>query len=128
MSLSIPKLNELQEYYNRQDLLEKVVEQIQKDFNWFSLEIKFTNNLELSAYQELYQQILPLIEEMLNDDYIKLTSMLYRIDIDEDFLNRRLKETPNADTDEVITDLIIKRELQKVIIKQIYSSGIKPST
>lgn len=123
MSLSIPKLNELQEYYNRQDLLEKVVTQIQKDFNWFSLQIKFSNNPELSAYQELYQQILPLIDEMLNDDYIKLMSMLYRIDIDEDFLNRKLKETPNADTDEVITDLIIKRELQKVIIKQVYSSG-----
>ena len=123
MSLSIPKLNELQEYYNRQDLLKKVVEQIQKDFNWFSLEVKFANKPELSAYQELYQQILPLIEEMLNDDYIKLMSMLYRIDIDEDFLNRKLKETPNADTDEVITDLIIKRELQKVIIKQMYSSG-----
>ena len=123
MSLSIPKLNELQEYYNRQDLLEKVVEQIQKDFNWFNLKIKFSNNPELSAYQELYQEILPLIDEMLNDDYIKLMSMLYRIDIDEDFLNRKLKETPNADTDEVITDLIIKRELQKVIIKQMYSSN-----
>lgn len=124
MSLSIPKLNELQEYYNRQDLLEKVVNQIQKDFNWFSLEIKFSNNPNLSAYQELYQQILPLIEEMLNDDYIKLMSILYRIDIDEDFLNRKLKETPNADTDEVITDLIIKRELQKVIIRHLYSSGL----
>ncbi len=122
MSLSIPKLTKLQEYYNRQDLLEKVVEQIQKDFNWFSLEIKFSNKPELSAYQELYQEILPLIDEMLNDDYIKLMGMLYRIDIDEDFLNRKLKETPNADTDEVITDLIIKRELQKVIIKQMYSS------
>ena len=123
MSLPIPKLNELQPYYNRQDLLEKVVAQIQKDFDWFNLEVKFTNNLELSAYQELYEQILPLIEEMLNDDYIKLMSILYRIDIDEDFLNRKLKEIPNADTDEVIADLIIKRELQKVIIKHIYSSG-----
>lgn len=123
MSLSIPKLTELQEYYNRQDLLEKVVEQIQKDFNWFSLEVKFSNKPEISAYQELYQEILPLIDEMLNDDYIKLMSILYRIDIDEDFLNRKLKETPNADTDEVITDLIIKRELQKVIIKHMYSSG-----
>lgn len=123
MSLPIPKLNELQPYYNRQDLLEKVVAQIQKDFDWFNLEVKFTNNLELSAYQEIYEQILPLIEEMLNDDYIKLMSILYRIDIDEDFLNRKLKEIPNADTDEVIADLIIKRELQKVIIKHIYSSG-----
>ena len=122
MSLSIPKLSELQPYYNRTDLLEKVVDQIQKDFNWFSFEIVFNKNSELSAYQQLYNQILPIVDEMLNDDYPKLLAMLYRIDLDEDFLNRKLKETPNADTDEVISDLIIKRELQKIIIKDIYSS------
>lgn len=122
MSIPIPKLNELQPYYNRQDLLQKVVLQIQKDFEWFNLKVDFTNNPESSAYQELYQEILPLIEEMLNDDYPKLLAILYRIDIDEEFLNRKLKEIANADTDEVITDLIIKRELQKVLIKEIYST------
>ena len=64
---------------------------------------------------------MPLVDEMLNEDYPKLLSILYRIDIDEEFINRKLKEISNADTDEVITDLIIKRELQKVIIKEIYS-------
>lgn len=121
MSLSIPKLSELQPYYNRKDLIEKVVKQIQKDFEWFSLDIIFSNNPNISPYQELFQQILPLVDEMLNEDYPKLLSILYRIDIDEEFINRKLKETSNADTDEVITDLIIKRELQKVIIKEIYS-------
>lgn len=122
MSQLIPGLNDLSAYYNRTDLLEKVVSQIQKDFNWFSFEITFSDNEEITPYQELYQQILPLVDEMLNDDYIKLMSLLYRIDIEEDFLNRKLKENAQADTDEVITDLIIKRELQKVIIRDMYSS------
>lgn len=119
---AIPKLSELNAYFHRTDLLEKVVTQIQKDFNWFSFSITFNENAESSPYQQLYQQILPLVEEMLNDDYIKLMSLLYRIDIDEEFLNRRLKENQQADTDEVISDLIIKRELQKVIIRAAYSS------
>jgi hypothetical protein len=122
MSIPIPSLTELSPYYNRIDLLAKVVEQIKKDFNWFSFEITFTNEQE-SPYQELYQQILPLIDELLNDDYPKLMAMLYRIDLDEDFLNKKLKEAAHADTDEVITDLIIKRELQKIIIRDIYSSN-----
>lgn len=122
MNSPIPKLNELQTYYNRTDLLEKVVAQIQKDFNWFNLEVLFTNNPDISAYQELFHQILPYVDELLNDDYPKLLAMLYRIDLDEDFLNRKLKEAEQVDTDEVITDLIIKRELQKVIIREIYSS------
>ena len=123
MSQHIPSLSELSPYYERTDLLEKVVEQIKKDFNWFSFEITF-NNKEESAYSELFNQILPLVDELLNDNYPKLLAMLYRIDIDEDFLNKKLKESAQADTDEVIADLIIKRELQKVIIREIYSSGL----
>ena len=46
----------------------------------------------------------------------------YLVDLDEEFLNRKLKENSHADTDEVITDLILKRELQKVIIRDLYSS------
>lgn len=122
MSKPIPKLSELQAYYNRTDLIEKVVAQIQKDFNWFNLQIHFDSSSDVSPYQQLYQQILPLVDELLNDDYPKLLAMLYRIDLDEEFLNRQLKATPNADTDEVISDLIIKRELQKAIIREIYSS------
>ena len=119
--MKLPSLSELSPYYSRIDLLEKVVEQLQKDFNWFSLEITFTGNEE-SPYQELYKQILPLIDELLNDDYPKLMAMLYRIDLDEEFLNKKLKENHHSDTGEVITDLILKRELQKVVIRAAYSS------
>ncbi len=122
MSAPIPTFDQLRAYYNKADLIKKVVLQIEKDFSWFNLDINFEENNELSAYQQLYQQILPLVEELLNDDYPKLLAMLYRIDLDEDYLNRQLKVTPNADTDEIICDLIIKRELQKVIIREIYSS------
>jgi len=120
--MNLPKLSELSPYYSRTDLLEKVVAQIKKDFNWFSFEITFTKKEGITPYQELFQQILPLIDEMLNDDYPKLLAILYRIDIDEEFLNRQLKIVAHADTDEVITDLILKRELQKVIIREMYSS------
>jgi len=120
--MDLPKLSELTPYYSRIDLLEKVVLQVKKDFNWASLVVQF-NGKEMSPYQELFQQILPLIDELLNDDYPKLLALLYRIDIDEDFLNRQLRNSENSDTDEVITDLILKRELQKVIIRTAYSSS-----
>lgn len=120
MSTPIPSLNELTPYYNRVDLLNKVVSQIQKDFNWFSLEITFKGDQQ-SAYQELFDQILPLVDELMHEDYGKLQSLLYRIDIDDNLLSRKLKEYGQVDTHELITDLILKRELQKVIIREIYS-------
>lgn len=117
----IPSFNDLSAYYNREDLLIKVVEQIKKDFNWFSFTITFSGDEE-TPYQKLFNEILPLVDELLNDDYSKLLSLLYRIDIDEEMLNRKLKENTQVDTHELITDLIIKRELQKIIIREIYSS------
>ena len=121
MQPPVPKFNELTPYYSRQDLIEKVVTQIKKDFNWFSFEIVFTGKRE-TPYQELFVQVLPLIEELLNNDYAKLLALLYRIDIEEEMLNRTLKLHNHADTDEIITDLILKRELQKVLIREMYSS------
>lgn len=115
----IPTLNELTPYYNRTDLLGKVVVQLQKEFNWFNFEINFVGK-EKTPYQELFQEVLPIIDKLLNENYPKLLAILYRIDIEEDFLNRKLKENQLADTDEVITDLILKRVLQKVIIREMY--------
>ena len=57
-------------------------------------------------------------DSFLDDDYHFIGSATK-----EEFLNRKLKENSHADTDEVITDLILKRELQKVIIRELYSSS-----
>ena len=119
--MNFPKLSSLSVYYDRTDLLEKVVAQIKKDFNWFSFDIQFVSK-DITPYQELFVQILPLIDKMLNDDYPKLLALLYRIDIDDEFLNHTLKSNKQADTSEIITDLILKRELQKVVIRAMYSA------
>lgn len=124
MSLPIPSLNEVVKYFNREDLIQKVIEQIKKDFNLFSYNI-ILEGKEITPYLELFHQILPIIDDLLNDNYTKLLSLLYRIDIEEDFLNKKLKENQHADTAEIITDLIIKRALQKVIIREMYNKSIK---
>ena len=120
--MQFPTLSQLSPYYNRVDLLQMVVEQLQKDFNWFGFELTFSGKEGETPYQELYVQVLPLVEELLNDDYPKLMALLYRIDIDERMLNKKLKENHHSDTDEVIADLILKRALQKVIIRTTYGS------
>src|SRR5690606_13465764 len=124
MSIPILSLNEFVKYFNREDLIQKVIEQIKKDFNWFSYNI-ILEGKEITPYLELFHQILPIIDDLLNDNYTKLLSLLYRIDIEEDFLNKKLKENQHADTAEIITDLIIKRALQKVIIREMYNKSIK---
>ena len=117
----IPTLSTIHKYFKDTDLLKEVVTQIQKDFEWYNIEIRFSGEKK-TPYEELFEQIFPHIDKMIVEEYEKLLNIMYRIDLDEGKINRYLRQNPMADTSEVITDLILKRELQKVVIRKIYST------
>lgn len=95
-------------------ILNETVKQIQKDFAFFVLPIVFSGT-KISAYEELFNQVHPHIKKLMDEDYQKFLSLLYRIDINEKEL---LGEKGTA---EHITELIIKRCLQKVVLRKLYS-------
>jgi cell division protein FtsI/penicillin-binding protein 2 len=116
---NIPTLSTIHQYFKDTDLLKEVVQQIQKDFEWYNINIQFSGNSK-TPYEELFEQIFPYIDKMIVEEYEKLRNIMYRIDIDEGMINRYLRQNPMADTSEVIVDLILKRELQKVVIRNLY--------
>lgn len=120
--MALPSLNELSPYYNKKDLIDQVILQLKKDFNWADLTIVFKES-STTLYQQLFNTILPIIDTLIHEDYEKLTRLLYHIDIDENLIQKQLKAFPHADTHEILTDLILKRELQKIIIKAHYSGS-----
>jgi len=95
-------------------LLTQTAKQIKKDFAFFDLSVEFSGNTE-NAYQELFSQILPHIKELLDTNFPRFLSLLYRIDINEKFIKN------TGISSEEITDLIIKRCLQKVVLRKLYS-------
>lgn len=119
--MKIPALNEseLAPFLNREELIILTTEQIKKDFDLFNVEIKFSGNSE-KAYEELFSQIEPFITKLINTNYEKLLSVLYKIDVSEKRISEVVNKSKNI-SDE-ITRLIIFRELQKVIIKKHYNS------
>jgi hypothetical protein len=104
----------IQPYLTDLLILDETVKQIQKDFAFFSLNIVFSGNKN-SAYEELFNQIQPHIKKLMNEDYQKFLSLLYRIDINEKQLRTDNEQTKH------ITELIIKRCLQKVVFRKLYS-------
>lgn len=114
-------LTDLTEYTNHIDLLTLTVEQIKKDFDLYGMEIHFSGN-ENSAYEELTSQISPYIENLLNSNYEKFLSLLYRIDVPEKKLSQIIMHSNDVKVLE-ISDLIIKRELQKVVIRTYYKEN-----
>ena len=106
---------ELQAYSRRLEIIKLTAAQIQKDFDMAGYEIMFSGN-EADAYNELFNQIMPVVKNLVESDYEKLMQLLYRIDVSESKIKNEsaLHDEPFHD---LLTRLIIYRELQKVVTR-----------
>jgi hypothetical protein len=94
-------------------------EQVRKDFAMFGMDIIFSGNASM-VYDELFAQLSVYIENLLNNNYEKLMSLLYQIDVSQKEL---VKPDPNKKFEtvpEVITHKILERELKKVLIRAYF--------
>lgn len=113
--------NNLSQYFNRLDLIKDTANQIIKDFDMFGMEITFSGNA-YNAYEELFEQIEPQIKKLIDSNQSKFMGILYRIDLNDEQISRAVRENFSEPFSEIITDLIIKRELQKVVIRDHYKN------
>ncbi|SNR73571.1 hypothetical protein [Lutibacter flavus] len=101
-----------------EQLLEKIVEQLNKDFQLANINEHFINTISPNSLKnELDAVVLDLISNKY-DDYLNL---LYRIDIPEKDL-ALIKDDKLTIAIEQISFLILKREFQKVWLKKNYNS------
>ncbi len=70
------------------------------------------------SLQELKEKLGNQIDKLIESDFQKLISILYRIDVNETKLKHLLKENKGEDAGLIIADLIIERQLQKIKSKQ----------
>ena len=110
----------IQAYVNNTDILNQTAEQIKKDFSFFDITILFKET-EKDAYTQLSEQILPRIKQLIKSDYQKFFSILYRVDISESQIKKESQSYPEKSFEEIITSLVIKRCLQKVVLRKLFS-------
>jgi len=106
-------------YLQKPELLQQTAEQLIKDFAMLGMEITFSG-ITITAYEELFNQVEPFMDKMLTRDRQKLFALLYRIDLSEIQIEKATKQNPSTSFPHLITDLILKRELQKVVIRNHY--------
>ena len=70
---------------------------------------------------EIRRQLSIAINEMILSDFDKLVMLLYRLDINETKLRKILNENPSNDAGNMIADLIIERQLQKIKSRQQFN-------
>lgn len=85
---------------------QKLLHAVTKDFN-----------LDMpagSSKEELTAHLAAYINHLINTDFEKLVFYLYRIDVDESKMKQLLQQKQNENAGELIAQLIIDRQLQKI--------------
>lgn len=104
----------------QQDLFVVFKNQLRKDFENCGLNVDFINQLPQHFY-DLRNSIELEIKQIEKQANTSLYSLLYRIDISELQIKSYLKKNESLSFETAISELIIKRILQKVIFKKHYS-------
>lgn len=105
----------------KEDLFDLFKNQLKKDFEGAGLDGSFA--VELSAeFEKLKLVLLQQLQPLLKNNATALSSLLYRVDISETQLRNYKKDDPEFTFEEAVAELIIKRVLQKVILKKTFSN------
>ncbi len=122
--MNLPEYNNIivSKYRDKVEILRQVAAQIEKDFYQFGFEVKFSGE-PADAYNELFAQINEHVAYMLSQDYHRLVLLLYQIDLSEKEILRNELKYPNVDKHQLLSEMIIQRELKKVLIRNYFKEN-----
>jgi hypothetical protein len=103
------------------DLFDAFKMQLVKDFEQSNFPSDFVKALE-PGYDSVHTTLVSELQRNGKKTDLNLMTLLNRIDIGEAQLKKYLNENKSENHFKVIAELIIKRVLQKVVIKRFYKS------
>lgn len=103
-------------------LFETFKTQLRKDFDQCNFPSKFIDQIT-PGYEDIHRAITNVLQSSGKRADANLMQLLYRVDIPEAQLARYLAHQPERSYFDVMAELIIKRILQKVVIKQMYRNS-----
>ena len=77
--------------------------------------------LEQGSYNEIHAQLSEYINNLVKNDFDKLVTYLYRIDVNEQKLKTLLQQNQQEDAGSIIATLIIERQQQKIKTREQFS-------
>ncbi len=122
--ISLPDFNNISinNYQNHNEIIIQVAAQIEKDFAQFGMEVVFSGEINM-AYTELFTQVEDHIANLLMNDYHRLQILLYQIDLSEKKIAQTRYRYPDVPEAKRLTELIIERELKKVLIRNYFKAN-----
>jgi hypothetical protein len=77
---------------------------------------------ENAGFRELKEKLSTRINQLINEDFGQLVRILYRIDVNENRLRALLRENSGQDAADLIAQLIIDRQLEKIKSREQFKS------
>ncbi len=113
--------DEIEIYFNNQQVIDHLLRQLEKDLEIEnnSLTCQFENG---NLFEKIHTLILPVVEKNIQQNYGNFISKLYRIDVSEQKISDALKNKSSSDYADVITKLILQKEMQKIITRLVYAN------
>ncbi len=118
-------LPDIKNQLSSKELFEAFKTQLVRDFDQSNFPSEFVKALE-PDYQLIHEKIASELKRNESRADFNLMNLLYRVDISEAQLNRYLNESKDANHYDVMAELIIKRVLQKAVIKRYYKNNENP--
>jgi hypothetical protein len=112
-------LPDIKNQFSSNELFEAFKMQLVRDFGQSNFPSDFVAALE-PDYQLIHEKIARELQRNERRSDFNVMHLLYRVDISEAQLEKYLRESNEVNHFNVIAELIIKRVLQKVVIKRYY--------
>jgi hypothetical protein len=106
---------------SKPDLFEKFKAQLQKDFEFCNLDGTFAIDI-IPDFDRILKVVHSEVEKINRVSSGKINELLYRIDISEAQIKKAINSAPDSELTKIISELIVKRELQKIIIKEHFKN------
>ncbi len=116
---AIPQVGAISEWLTDPQWLQDVKEQLEKDFETSGAEFPKAI-MEAADFPAFYSLLKPTVEFLFLNRNEKFRSLLYRVDLPEHLIKKAGQQFPKKKNTEILTELLILRELQKVWIRKNY--------
>ena len=100
--------------------LQETAQQLEKDF--LMIGINFDIDTPVSDYKYLFSFTYHLVNALNEQNPKKVLNLLYRIDLSEEKVKEEMLKTELSFT-EMLSEMIVNREIKKVLIKNYFSNS-----
>lgn len=86
------------------------------------LKDQFDSNVKIGSFSQLQKILAEYINHLITNNFSKLISVLYRLDISEEKLKGLLSLRPNKNAGDIIAGMIVERQLLKIRLRKTFTT------